>query len=118
MKENEIIEGNKLIAEFMGAKYGKDVSFFMHGKDLWLPIHGVCTYTAIDVGSGKILQYHSSWDWLIPVIDKCTDLKEYSEYKELAYLGYGGIQINTKFITSTWESVVEFIKWYNQNKAK
>lgn len=72
MKKEEIIKGNKLIAEFMGAKYDKDVYFPVHPSDLWLPTYGIVNYTTVDYGNGKILEYHCSWNWLMPVVAKIT----------------------------------------------
>lgn len=81
-------EGNELIARFMGT-----YSFF------------------------KWIHYHNSWDWLIPVIDKITDMDEYSSHyrpEMSSMFSDGSIQINTKFIENTYEQVVEFINWYNE----
>lgn len=71
MEKHEIIAGNILIAEFMGGKYARDVEWVMNKADIWLPHLGVYHTRTIDTGMGKILQYHNSWDWLIPVISKC-----------------------------------------------
>lgn len=124
MTEEQILDGNKLIAEFMGAKYDKDTSFPIHPDDLWLPIHGICNFKTIKIGKGKILLYHKSWDWLMPVVEKIENLKfEYSYYKGRAIitdLGFQNMMNDIAFsgsrIEATWLAVVEFIKWYNQNK--
>ena len=58
MTQDEIIEGNKLIAEFMGAIVNKDGT--------------VKGYSQIQIpGYG----YHTSWDWLMPVANKWDRLK-------------------------------------------
>lgn len=62
------IEKNKVIAAFMGGLYQKDVSFSMQSNYVWLPEHGVCRFDT--VSNGKHLNYHRSWDWLMPVIQK------------------------------------------------
>lgn len=115
MIEEKIIEGNKLIAEFMGGKYDKDTNFPIHPNDIWLPIHGITNYTTINMGCGKILLYHSSWDWLLPVVEKILGTENNSSDWEKHYT-----QIHDSLwlinIESVWLSVVEFIKWYNQNK--
>lgn len=120
MKTTE--ENNKMIAEFMGAIL-KNSSVFhsLNNKnELWLPIHGICRYDTTQVGNGKILGYHTSWDWLIPVIDKIQSTKQYCEYKNYnsSMVSDGGIDINTKFIEITYYSVVKFIEWYNTNSFK
>ena len=73
---------NKLIAEFMG-------------KEIYQKYHES--------------NYHSSWDWLMPVIDKC-----YQEHmsKHIADA------VMTCNIDKAYQVVVEFIKDYNNGKDK
>jgi hypothetical protein len=69
------------------------------------------------------LKYHKSWDWLMPVVEKIETLKfsvmvigKYTRiqcphpYKEFA------TDICETKIQSVYKAVVEFIKWYNQQK--
>lgn len=87
-------------------------------KHVWLPMHGICMGHSVEIGTGKILCYHKSWDWLIPVIDKVYSLKEYYVYcdKTSSQFNEGGIYINTRNISVTYEQVVGFIQWYNENQ--
>lgn len=119
IEEKEILEGNRLIAEFMGGKYDKDTNFPIHPNDIWLPTHGIVNYTTINIGYGKILLYHSSWDWLIPVIKKIREIinvelnvDSFEEIRERK-LTLNPYDYN---IEQVYKAVVEFIKWYNQNK--
>lgn len=110
MTNQEIIEGNAIIAKFRGAKPCKkhpDKQCFLKIKDNKNP----------SLQYWHLLKYHKSWDWLIPVIDEICSSKYYLDYY-LSDLGQfnDGIHINTKFISTTFESVVEYIKWYNKNK--
>lgn len=76
---------NELIAEFMGVdQVDIDYAINEHGQ----------------------LKYHLSWDWLMPVIDKC-----YQEHmsKHIADA------VMTCNIEVVYDRVVEFIKEYNQN---
>lgn len=88
-------ENNKLIAEFMG------VHEIMHD--------GYSEYdfddNTLDVVHQKHLRYHTSWDWLMPVIDKC-----YQEHmsKHIADA------VMTCNIDEAYQVVVEFIKEYNE----
>jgi hypothetical protein len=110
------IADNKLIAIFMGGKTSEMNNKIVQGyQNIWLPIHGICNWTTVDIGNGKTLQYHKSWDWLIPVIDKITSMDAYIKYKDHSSSQFsdGGIYINTKFIDNTYNDVVDFIKWYN-----
>ena len=78
---------NKLIAEFMGNNY-----------------------------SG-VQGYSDSWDWLMPVVEKCVTLND-------AYELDGHEQVNNAIQDALWtinieevyQAVVEFIKWFNENK--
>jgi hypothetical protein len=83
---------NKLIAEFMGSN--------LNGLESW-------QYE-------EELQYHTSWDWLMPVHKKCMFTPEFS----------GDDQLRTPLIDAVidadidrlYEAVVEFIKEYNNEK--
>jgi len=61
------------------------------------------------------LIFHSSWNWLIPVIDKITSTNDYFDFKDktTSIVDEGGIFINYRFIENTFEQVIEFIKYYN-----
>ena len=116
MKENEILEGNKLIAEFME----------------WRMLNGSCMTPYEDAGmlNGgetsicrfEFLKFHSSWDWLMPVVEKIQI--KFDEviirYKTcVIYMGSKRAieKVEDSTIKATWLAVVEFIKWYN-NESK
>jgi hypothetical protein len=101
--ENRIIEGNKLIAEFMGAKmlvsnyYGINIIEFPDNR----------TYDLLG------LKYHSSWDWLMPVVIECFnryDAIESNNTNHQFILNDALIECN---IESLYKAVVNFIEWYN-----
>ena len=91
----ETEESNKLIAEFMGVDIHE---FVMNGGKKW--------------------EYHSSWDWLMPVVEKIYSSNEYVKYKDTmsGIFNEEPVRINSKYISVTHEAVVEFIKWYNEQK--
>lgn len=122
----DIVVGNKLIAEFMGI--------------LLDPLSN--TKTSIHFGS-KPLQYHSSWNWLMPVVEEISlipfpkengwkeeDYKDFSAYPYPRTFGMRNeqgkfmVRLNANqlfeadtLIEATWLAVVDFITWYNtQNK--
>lgn len=99
--ETKIIEGNKLIAEFMGYIDNGDPDGFLIDPD-----------TNYDVNVDE-LKYHYSWDWLMPVVGKITQDETLigNEYREsiMDVIPYG-------IIEDTFNCVVEFIKWYNNER--
>ncbi len=120
MNEQEILENNKLIAEFMGCKQVDD----SYEIDC-LPFAGHIN------SNGYGLHYNSSWDWLMPVVEKIENI-EISEFKpfavniecaECTIKDYRGMTDSVSYcenstkIEATWLAVVEFIKWYNQHKS-
>lgn len=108
MTKREIQENNRIIAEFMGDITSVDskVSFTKN-----------CTILDF--------QYHSSWDWLMPVIAKCTDtFKNYQydseEYEyiteEIFHPDYCLYAFMNNDIEDIYERAVMYIKWYNTHK--
>lgn len=123
MKTN--IDGNKLIAKFMGwvdspyehlpdKMYSKDLS---EGKHL------------------ELFNYHESWNELMPVVEK-IEQPNYDYFVHI--LGNGcfittcspnlyrngsetiveSIIVENSKIESVWLACVEFIKWFNQNNSE
>jgi hypothetical protein len=117
-------ENNKLIAEFIGGIYENDL---LDKGNWYFTIDG-------DAHCFTKLKYHTSLDWLMPVIEKiesinCVyhfDIQYDSKYSEnnkyyttilLSDKTTLGIRKgNRTIILSIYEAVVEFIKWYNENK--
>ena len=89
---------NKLIAEFMGWKPNE---------------HHWC------LNGDKDLQYHTSWDWLMPVVEKVnktpykivisSNVTELFD-KEDNFIDFQGGDIKV----NTYKAVVEFIQYKNQ----
>jgi hypothetical protein len=96
-RSNRIIaEFNKLIAEFMELSIKEGVCYYTDKDDMF-PM-------GIEVEE-PFLPYDTSWDWLMPVVDKC-----YQEHmsKHIADA------VMTCDIDTTYKAVVEFINWYNE----
>ena len=107
---------NVLIAEFMGITPNEE------------GVYQVSKHKGYDVEN---LQYHTSWDWLMPVVEKIEEDERYnidilqygtiisSNTKEQGYLeivnNVADISFDNK-IEHTYKAVVQFIKYYNQNK--
>ncbi len=98
----ETTENNKLIAEFMG-RSGKlcDTLYTFKGvsdlleDDIWYTI--------------EQSKFHTSWDWLMPVVQKIKDTPTYGSTD-----GVDFSLTNDLTIESLYESVVEFIKYLNE----
>ena len=129
MENKEIIEGNKLIAEFMGVKNVRE--YELNSKHKCLVISDDDGF--IDYVEGiNFLSYNDSWNRLMPVVEKientgcvveisyslvcmcriCVIGKKHEKSFNITNDNNGGLNP----IISIWRSVVEFIKWYNENK--
>ena len=103
MEIQDIIISNKLIAEFIGLEKN-DFGYWINKDYLFNSQLKLLDFE---------LKFHSSWDWLIPCINKIYESDWYYKWKDTSGQFEKEIFINTKFIEVTWEQVVEFIKWYN-----
>ena len=93
-------DDNKLIAEFMGLSIKEGVCYYTDADDMF-PM-------GIEVEE-PYLPYHTSWDWLIPVVNKI----------EMECEGVPIQLIDVSFydeIHEVYWAVVEFIKTYNDEK--
>ena len=59
------------------------------------------------------LQFHTSWDWLMPVVEKILDISFQDEGDAEDFYS---IRDCMPDINHTYKAVVEFIKYYNKTK--
>ena len=86
------MKDNKLIAEFMELEVDNGL---------------YCYTTAMDDYKTDTLYFDSSWDWLMPVVDRCFDIHlEHSD--DLSFLLNDALL--TTNIDEVYKAVVEFIK--------
>lgn len=122
----QITQNNKLLAEFMGAKYNKDVSFNIEKNDLWLPKHGICNFQL--ASTGKRLKYHCDWNWLMEVLEKIEAIennrfeveirKNYCEIYDTLDDNSLIDEIGDSKIDVLCKSCIKFVKWWNRfNKS-
>ena len=84
------MKDNTLIAEFMGLNIDRGVqSDYMEHE----------------------LKYHTSWDWLMPVIEKCVRTGDDTDKWDNIFNA-----LTTLSIKEVYEAVVEFIKQYNNER--
>jgi hypothetical protein len=96
-EQHDIKIGNILIAEFM------EVHEIMHDEYSEYDFAD----NTLDVVHENELKYHLSWDWLMPVVQKCRQ-ENRLDYFDRVYYALEECDINI-----TYKAVVEFIK--NQN---
>jgi hypothetical protein len=101
-KMNTQENNNRLIAEFMGLELEENLEgLFVYARKEQSPIK--LNDIRTEFYEAHELQYHTSWDWLMPVIDKC-----YQEHmsKHIAEA------VMTCDIDNTYKVLVEFINWW------
>lgn len=131
-------ENNKLIAEFIGLHdeilstgnihSWSDAPFFYITED---------SKEKVMEGVAKYSKYHTSWDWLMPVVEKIRNVPSYDRDRFSTEViiygnkttiksgGYGEKKHSKFFFNKTirgtnntteaaYYAVVEFIKWYNK----
>lgn len=152
MLEQETLDGNKLIADFCGYSINEDGCYLIGCREYFIIGRNYsewCSTTdikydftkkddcnkAINVGefyyniSPNHLLYHSSWDWLMSVVEKIESLG----YRFDIALNEVDLYdtINADFSTTiktestdkisskkfaVWLACIKFVKWYNLNK--
>jgi len=112
-----IEEGNRLIADFMGGVYKQHCWSFPGQKGYYPRFQ---------------LKYHSSWDWLMPVVERIEEIEirgmymviieqQYCCIKHVAegdLLLYETIaQESVSKIDATWQTVIKFVERCNENNS-
>ena len=110
------IEGNKLIAEFMGVKEIDGMRLIENAPH----IRATCYFTPDQ------LEYHTSWDWLMPVVEKIaklgfrvkTNFNPIDNSVIIQEVGNSDNTLSMMYYSSpievVWLAVIQFITWYNQ----
>jgi hypothetical protein len=132
-EEDSTGHGNKLIAEFMGYKpaqcnngYAWDCGETKPSKDHLLPIQG-----RLITGECSYLKFATSWDWLMPVVEKInndfhkvsivgdeeSDYCEILAYNKNSELDDRICEYGISLLEATYKAVIVFIKWHNNQQA-
>jgi len=113
MKTEQITEGNKLIAEFMGIRdcpnrYDKPGWEYWYLGNWW---------------TARTLRYHHQWNWLMPVVSKAggiffCDMEGYGGFDIEYMMGESELGWHLKMgnIGEVWSIMVKWVEWYNKNK--
>lgn len=99
-----IVENNRLIAEFMGFEKGFGTMY----NNCKIGEERECFFL-------EDFKYHSDWNWLMPVVKKIYFLDIYYEYANQLNMFSNGVELSIN-INRVYEQVIDFITWYNQNK--
>jgi len=110
-----MIENNKLIAEFLG----------WEKSEMKLLVPTVTTvYRTVEYYNGEkvvgsfthpsSMKFHKSWDWLMPVVEKIVN--EFPEYDHHKVVERVLQALMTADINEIYSSVIEFIKWYSNER--
>ena len=92
------MNNNKLIAEFMGWNTTDCDEVFTEPSGM------MDTYTTAE------MQFATSWDWLMPVVQKCYKIDNEEGFDNLVDA------VSTLDLGGTYDAVVEFIKTYNDER--
>lgn len=123
MTQEKIIEGNRLIAEFMGWQKHintEDTWWFPNLYPFYNDGHGETTYHITEA------RFHESWDWLMPVVEKIEDLD--LGLPDVLITGHVCIITNNLYdlridipgdskLDATWQAIVKFIEWLNSEQG-
>jgi hypothetical protein len=107
MSDDEIDQSNEIIASFMELR--KEISD-KYTFPRWFVKVNDGRRLGEFVGYTHQLQYHSSWDWLMPVVKKIRPLWRLSQSEEAASIM---AHMFDSDIDKVYECVVEFIRKQN-----
>ena len=124
MVNKEFLEGNKLIAEFMGGKPRLVLLSIPTGKELlWKTGNREYEeYTELELSAHSSKCYNNDYNWIMPVIEKIAKELDPSEEFVIQYFEgktYSSITnpslevVNEDPIFSMWEACVYYIKFIN-----
>jgi len=98
-------ENNKLIAEFWGMELGDDKTMYYDDAENLHPPTPI-----------NELKFHSSWDWLMPVVEQCLEKhNNLIDGRDVIDTPYSSIAqaLQVVSLKETYNAVVEFIKENN-----
>ena len=102
-EQEDIMRDNQIIAEFMGLDSFKDSLASLHQGKI-----------NVDVDVYEQAQYHTSWDWLMPVANEIIKSRdEQNADWDLTDLKYA---LQTTNIEYVYKAVVKFINENNKRK--
>lgn len=124
MTKENIIEGNKLFAEFLNdEKFGLIGKTDFHDGNNYVDTFNLPSGTPYKFNE---LKFHKDWNWLMQVVEKIESIKDkktdikFDVVINVKVCCVGGVfeyiyqaTAETK-IEATWIACLEFVKWYNK----
>lgn len=106
MTQEEITEGNRIIREWIGKSFLIEKFKTMSQAEL-----------LVDNITNSPGKFHTSWDWLMPVVEKWNDLvvSKRSEPKDWTKWQFQTIMLSTN-INKVFAETVSKLKWHNSIK--
>ncbi len=105
--EQQTLQGNNTIRLFIGDEF---VMQRLVAEKEWNKNR--------DLLYNEDIKFHSSWDWLMPVVEK---IKNYILTDRPYDVGIDKVDVLNLYITTpiltVFEQVIYFIQWYNNQKA-
>ena len=99
MSNVSVVENNRLLAEFIE----------MQSTNIgWFDSESVLRLVYTSDNTFDELLFHSSWDWLMPVLKKCYTVGDDTGQWDALFEALSTIEIN-----EVYEAVVNFVQWYN-----
>lgn len=101
---NHTFDNNGLIADFMGKPRHQEYKthFRVENED-----------GSVGMIPAEEFKYHTSWDWLMPVVQKCYDLED-EEMNNSGATADISMYLTDVDIEGVYSAVSEFIKQYNK----
>jgi len=124
MTQQYILEGNRLIAIFMGGEFRTDLKFAGITSG-WI---NTPANDNIHIAQDYNLKYHKSFDWLIPVIEKINSTKIDNQtidviiYKTTCHINNSEQIIieatGENMIEAVYVAIIQFINQITPNHSK
>jgi len=114
MNNENITDSNKLIAEFMGL----EIEDTLEGMKVYAIKTPTFQYEAseqTDFFEPEELLYNLSWDWIMPVVEKCKERQIFGSQGLINNIDNRLLQIDLLAVHS---NVISFIEFYNLNNSK
>lgn len=108
--DNKTLQGNRLIAEFMGLKpeSDKDDRYFNMPDRIYK--YDIDHFKISNTSTPEKMLYHLSWDWLIPVIQTCKERQVFGGQGLISNIEKRLLEFD---LLATFGNIISYIEYYN-----